>query len=72
MSSDLSDGYLDSATDPGTARERLERLHPVGRLGRAEDVGDLAVFLAGDRSGFLTGEAIVLDGGRSVKLPLPQ
>lgn len=72
ISSDLSDGYLDSATDPGTARERLERLHPVGRLGRAEDVGDLAVFLAGDRSGFLTGETIVLDGGRSVKLPLPR
>ncbi|WP_263310712.1 SDR family NAD(P)-dependent oxidoreductase [Brachybacterium atlanticum] len=72
IGSDLSEGYLDSATDPETARERLEQLHPVGRLGRAEDVGDLAVFLAGDRSGFLTGETIVLDGGRSVKLPLPQ
>lgn len=72
ISSELSEDYLSTARDPETAGERLEHLHPVGRLGRAADVGDLAVFLAGDRSGFLTGETIVLDGGRTVKLPLPQ
>ncbi|MFE4545001.1 SDR family oxidoreductase [Arthrobacter sp. NPDC056727] len=45
--------------------------HPVGRVGRPTDVRDLAVFLASDRSSFLTGEVVVLDGGRTAKLPLP-
>ena len=45
--------------------------NPVGRVGRPTDVGDLAVYLASDRSGFLTGEVVVLDGGRTAKLPLP-
>jgi meso-butanediol dehydrogenase/(S,S)-butanediol dehydrogenase/diacetyl reductase len=40
-------------------------------VGRPADVGDLAVFLASDRSSFLTGEIVVLDGGRTAKLPLP-
>jgi NAD(P)-dependent dehydrogenase (short-subunit alcohol dehydrogenase family) len=71
IASELSEAYLDSFPEPAAARDALDRLHPVGRVGRPTDVGDLAVFLAGDRSGFLTGEVVVLDGGRTAKLPLP-
>lgn len=71
IASELSETYLASLPDPATANEALNRLHPLGRVGRPEDVGDLAVYLASDRSGFLTGEIIVLDGGRTAKLPLP-
>lgn len=71
ITSELSDAYLSSLPNPVAARDALDRLHPAGRLGRPEDVGNLAVYLAGDRSGFLTGEVIVLDGGRTAKLPLP-
>jgi len=71
ISSDLSEDYLDSAVDPVAARESLDALHPVGRTGRGTDIGDVAVFLASDRSGFITGETIVVDGGRTVQLPLP-
>jgi NAD(P)-dependent dehydrogenase (short-subunit alcohol dehydrogenase family) len=71
INSDLSENYLLSQDDPVSARAALIRLHPVGRLGDPSDVGDLAVFLASDRSNFLTGEIIVLDGGRTAKLPLP-
>src|SRR6185312_15974329 len=63
--------YLESQPDPAAARAALNRLHPVGRVGRPTDVGDLAVYLASDRSGFLTGEIVVLDGGWTAKLPLP-
>ncbi|MDQ1594377.1 MAG: hypothetical protein QOH40_933 [Arthrobacter pascens] len=71
IASELSETYLASLPDPAAAHEALNRLHPLGRVGRPEDVGDLAVYLASDRSGFLTGEIIVLDGGRTAKLPLP-
>ena len=69
IASELSETYLDSYPDPAAARDALNRLHPLGRVGRPTDVGDLAVYLASDRSSFLTGEVVVLDGGRTAKLP---
>jgi NAD(P)-dependent dehydrogenase (short-subunit alcohol dehydrogenase family) len=38
-------------------------LEPVGRLGRASEVAELALFLASDRSSFVTGAVIPVDGG---------
>ncbi|MFD1210600.1 SDR family NAD(P)-dependent oxidoreductase [Arthrobacter sp. GCM10027362] len=71
ITSELSEAYLASQPDPVAAREALNRLHPLRRVGQPAEVGDLAVYLASDRSSFLTGETIVLDGGRTAKLPLP-
>jgi NAD(P)-dependent dehydrogenase (short-subunit alcohol dehydrogenase family) len=71
ITSDLSETYLASQPDPDQAREALHHLHPAGRLGTPADVGNLAVYLASDKAGFLTGEVITLDGGRTAKLPLP-
>src|SRR5699024_9989182 len=56
---------------PAPARAALVGMPPVGRAGRPADVGDLAVFLAGDGARFLSGETIVLDGGRTARLPTP-
>jgi 2-keto-3-deoxy-L-fuconate dehydrogenase len=39
---------------------------PMGRLGKPEEVGALAVFLASDESGFITGHAHPIDGGMAV------
>lgn len=71
ITSELSETYLSAQRDPAAAREALNRLHPLGRVGRPTDVGDLAVYLASDRARFLTGEVVVLDGGRTAKLPTP-
>lgn len=71
IATDLSDNYLDGMQDPKAARERLNSLHPVGRVGTPSNIGDLAVFLASDKSQFLSGEVIVLDGGRIAKLSAP-
>lgn len=72
IDSDLSAAYLEqSRDDPAAARAALEALHPMGRTGRPDDVGELAAFLASDRAGFLTAETIVLDGGRTARLPTP-
>jgi glucose 1-dehydrogenase len=43
----------------------LEKLIPQGRMGAPEDVAALAVFLACDRSAYVTGSTYVVDGGMS-------
>ncbi len=39
---------------------------PLGRLGTPEDMGELTVFLASDRSRYITGTEIVIDGGNVI------
>ena len=41
----------------------LKALIPVGRMGQAEDVANAAVFLAGERAGFITAEVLDVNGG---------
>ncbi|MFT6933602.1 MAG: 2-keto-3-deoxy-L-fuconate dehydrogenase, partial [Paracoccaceae bacterium] len=36
---------------------------PMGRIGTPEEIAALAVYLASDESGFVTGQAITIDGG---------
>jgi NAD(P)-dependent dehydrogenase (short-subunit alcohol dehydrogenase family) len=50
--------------DEVARKVRLDRI-PLGRFGRPEDVAELALFLASDAASWLTGQAIVLDGGIS-------
>ena len=69
--SDLSDDYINAQQDPQTAWEGLYKMHPAGRVGEPQDVGRLAVYLASDASSFITGQVMVIDGGRTSKLPLP-
>jgi meso-butanediol dehydrogenase/(S,S)-butanediol dehydrogenase/diacetyl reductase len=69
--SELSDEYLNVQQNPQQAWQDLYKMHPVGRIGEPEDVGKLAVYLASDDSTFVTGQVIVIDGGRTSKLPLP-
>jgi NAD(P)-dependent dehydrogenase (short-subunit alcohol dehydrogenase family) len=45
------------------AKERLLKWYPLGRLGRAEDVALMALYLASDESSFVTGATMVIDGG---------
>jgi len=69
--SDLSDDYINAQKDPQTAWEGLYKMHPAGRVGEPQDVGRLAAYLASDASSFITGQVMVIDGGRTSKLPLP-
>jgi 2-keto-3-deoxy-L-fuconate dehydrogenase len=44
-------------------RQELQQRQPIGRLGRPEEVADLAVYLASDESGFMNGAILPIDGG---------
>ena len=44
-------------------KERFASFHPMGRLGRDTDIANAVVFLASDKSAFMTGAELVVDGG---------
>ena len=48
---------------PEEVVSRMEQMVPVRRLGRPEEYGYLATFLASEAASYLTGTAIPLDGG---------
>jgi NAD(P)-dependent dehydrogenase (short-subunit alcohol dehydrogenase family) len=52
-------GFIDSLPEKDERRARI----PMGRYGRAEEVAELIAFLASDRSGYITGQNIRIDGG---------
>ncbi len=43
---------------------RMKEIIPVHTLGKPEDIGYAAVFLASREAGFITGQTIVVDGGQ--------
>jgi 3(or 17)beta-hydroxysteroid dehydrogenase len=49
--------------DSEAARKASLTMHPVGRLGLAEDIAKGIVFLASDDAAFMTGSGLVVDGG---------
>ncbi|NLW78437.1 MAG: 3-oxoacyl-[acyl-carrier-protein] reductase [Ruminococcaceae bacterium] len=62
----IAPGYIESdMTDamPEKAKEAILAQVPAGRMGQPEDVAALAVFLAGEAAGYITGEVIRVDGG---------
>lgn len=43
----------------------LEGIHPVGRIGKPKDVADAVVYLSSNLASFITGECLIIDGGRT-------
>ncbi|MEO8659168.1 MAG: glucose 1-dehydrogenase [Bryobacteraceae bacterium] len=65
----LAEGYFQAQPDPVAARASAGKLHALWRIGRPEEVGRVAVFLASGDSSFMTGAAVVVDGGFGSGLP---
>lgn len=56
-------------TDPQALAANLEA-HALGRLGRPEEIANVATWLASEQASFVSGEAIVVDGGLRARSPL--
>jgi hypothetical protein len=78
-------GIRVNAVSPGAVRtemllsvfgsEELDRMgavHPLGRIGRPEEIADAVAWLFSDESSYYTGQSLTLDGGLTAQRPRGQ
>ena len=54
---------LDRAFANQEVKERLIAMHPIGRVGKPEEIAEAVVWLCSDKASFVTGQSLPLDGG---------
>ena len=60
--------WLDSQEDRPETLDRVNGMHPGGRIGTPEDIGNLVAFLCTDLGGFINGVNVIIDGGLTTML----
>ncbi len=67
----FNEQFLAQYPDRAAVDTAIEALHPVGRVGSPEDVANTVFWLASSEAAFVSGQEVVVDGGRLATLPLP-
>ena len=67
--------HINSGMTPGMSikavNKGLKNIHPIGRSGEPKDVANLICWLVSEEASFVTGQVWTIDGGRMIKLSLP-
>jgi NAD(P)-dependent dehydrogenase (short-subunit alcohol dehydrogenase family) len=63
----LNEKVFRETADPQELIDRWNAAHPLGRFGQPEEVAEAVLFLVSDRSSFITGDIIRVDGGLAIK-----
>ncbi len=64
--------FLAAQSDPAALRQDFDAMHPLGRVGRIDEVANVCLFLASDEASFVTGSNYEVDGGYSSRGEQPQ
>jgi NAD(P)-dependent dehydrogenase (short-subunit alcohol dehydrogenase family) len=64
----IDTGMLDRFTRDAAGRAEMVAGVPLGRAGTTDEIAQVILFLASDKASFLTGQALVADGGQAVAL----
>uniref|UniRef100_A0A7C3MGM5 SDR family oxidoreductase n=1 Tax=Dictyoglomus thermophilum TaxID=14 RepID=A0A7C3MGM5_DICTH len=65
---EVSEWKKKSLRKPAELTELDHKQHPVGRVGRPEDIASLVLYLISDDAGFITGANFIVDGGMTRKM----
>ena len=63
----LTDQFLADAEDPEELKAEYAAVAPMARLGTAREIANCILFLASDEASFVTGAALVADGGTVIR-----
>ena len=59
---------INLSPDPAAVMQECVDMHPAGRIGTPEEVAALVLFLCSDKAGFITGQALRIDGGLGITI----
>jgi 3-oxoacyl-[acyl-carrier protein] reductase len=66
----VAPGYVETELTrglPDDVKDRIKGQVPVGRFGEAAEVADVVAFLAGESTGYVTGQTVAVDGGMTMQ-----
>ena len=61
--------YFNAQDDPAASRAAVNAAHPLGRMGQPDEIAAAFLYLASDDARWVTGTALVIDGGLTAGLP---